>query len=79
MRHIMELSDSKVAAIFCFAASFVFLMSAICSIFTGRIYMKNRRSLVDKKDGRFAFYSSIVLQVAMSFVLYIFAKKFFAK
>ncbi len=56
-----------------FVMASIFLITGIMSLFTGKIYMKNRNSHVDKVHGAFVFYASIIFQFGFAAALYFFA------
>ena len=53
-----------------FLMASIFLVTGIMSLCTGKIYMKNRNSQVDKVHGGFAFYTSIIFQFIFAAVLF---------
>lgn len=60
-----------IASIAAFVMASIFLITGIMSLFTGKIYMQNRGTRLDKIHGAFLFYTSIVFQ-------FIFAASLFA-
>lgn len=60
-----------------FVMASIFLITGIMSLFTGKIYMKNRNSQVAKVHGAFVFYSSIIFQFGFAAFLFAAARHWY--
>jgi hypothetical protein len=60
-----------------FVMALIFLITGIMSLFTGKIYMKNQDSHVDKVHGAFVFYTSIIFQFGFAAFLFAAAHRWY--